>query len=281
MKPVKGLAVVALLIWMVFSHWLLAVPKPDGLEVTYLGNEGFVVRSGSQTILLDALFGAGLPDYDRVPATAAHDIETAKSPFANINALLISHIHPDHFDLPSTMRFLKSHPATVVVAPGQVSKEIRKALTGDPRALSQIHTAPWKEGTIVTHDEGGVQVGSFPLTHGKVENAAYLVVLNGRTVLHIGDADLPMKDLAQFGLSHRYIDVAFIPFWQLTEDSERVRTQIGAKVIIPMHLIVNPTTESSKAYMEHVSGRDGMLRQIRSAFPNADVFSTPLETRRF
>lgn len=277
----KGLAVATLVIWLFFSHWLLAVSKPDGLEVIYLGNEGFLVRSGSQAILFDALFGAGLPDYDRVPAKAANDIETGKSPFTNINTFLISHIHPDHFDISSTVRFLKSHPATVVVAPGQVSEQIRKALEGDPVALSQIRTASLKQGSITTHEVGGVQVGSFPLMHGNVENAAYLVVLNGRTVLHIGDADLPMKDLAQFGLSHRHIDVAFIPFWQLTEDPKRVRTQIDAKVIIPMHLITNPTTDSSKGYMEHVGGRDGMLRQIRSTFPNAAVFLTPLEKKNF
>ena len=281
MRRISGPPRVALVIWLFLSHWLLAASKPDRLEVTYLGNEGFLVRSGSYTILFDALFGTGLPGYDRVPAPTAHDIETGKSVFAHINALFISHTHPDHFDLPSTVRFLKFHPATVVVAPDQVSEQIRKALTGDPRALSQIHTAPLKEGSITTHYEGGIQVGSFPLEHGNVENAAYLVVLNGRTVLHIGDADLPMKGLAQFGLSHRHIDVAFIPFWQLTEDPKRVRTEIGAEVIIPMHLIVNPTTDSSKGYMEHVGGRDGMLRQIRSTFPNAAVFSTPLETRSF
>ena len=131
----KHFAVAALIIWLFSSHWLLAASKPDGLEVTYLGNEGFFVRSGSQAILFDALFGAGLPDYDRVPATAAHKIETGESPFTNINALLISHIHPDHFELPSTLRFLKSHPASVVVAPGQVSEKSRKDLGGDSRSL--------------------------------------------------------------------------------------------------------------------------------------------------
>lgn len=274
-------AVAVLSVWLLSSPCLLAALNSGELQVTYLGNEGFLVRSGHQAVLLDALFGTGLPDFDRVPSTAVHDIESGKPPFSNINALLISHIHPDHFDLASTVRFLRSHPATVVVAPGQVSEQIRKALAGDPRVPSQIHTALLKQGSITTHDEGGVQVGSFPLTHGNVQNAAYLVVLNGRTVLHVGDADLPINNLSQFGLSRREIDVAFIPFWQLTENAQRLRTQIRAKVIIPMHLIVNPTTDSSKRYMEHVGSRDGMLRQIRSAFPNAAVFSAPLENKSF
>jgi hypothetical protein len=32
-----------------------------------------------------------------------------------------------------------------------------------------------------------------------------------------------MKGVTQFGLSRLHIDVAFVPFWQLTEDPKRVR----------------------------------------------------------
>jgi len=95
------------------------------------------------------------------------------------------------------------------------------------------------------------------------------------------DADLPMKGLSQFKLSDRQIDVAFVPFWQLTENAKRVRDQIGAKVVVPMHLITNPTTESSKGYMEHVGGRPGMLAKFRLEFPNAVIFNVPLETKTF
>jgi ribonuclease BN (tRNA processing enzyme) len=126
------------------------------------------------------LFAAGLPDYDRVPANAIRDIETGKSPFANINAVLISHVRPDHFDLSSTVGFLKSHPSTVVVAPSQVAAQLRNALVNNRQALSRIRIAPLKQGQMTTHEEGGIQVGSFPLSHGTVENAAYLVVLKGR-----------------------------------------------------------------------------------------------------
>ncbi len=240
-----------------------------------------MVRSGSQAVLFDALFGEGLPNYDRVPAATIHDIEAGRSPFANIIAVFISHVHPDHFDVSSTVRFLKSHPTTVVIAPNQVSEQIRNALVNNRQAFAQVSTVSLERGRITTRNEGGVQVGSFPLSHGHVENAAYLIVLNGKTVLHIGDADLPMKGLAQLGLSHRQIDLAFVPFWQLTEDPENVRNHIGAKIVIPMHLITHPTTDSSKGYLEHVGGSDGMVAKIRSSFPNAFVFHTPLETKTF
>jgi L-ascorbate metabolism protein UlaG (beta-lactamase superfamily) len=58
--------------------------------------------------------------------------------------LLISHVHPDHFDLVSTLRFLKYHPSTVVVAPDRVSAQIRNALASNQQAASQVHAAPLK-----------------------------------------------------------------------------------------------------------------------------------------
>lgn len=280
-KPSKKLAIVVLIVLCFRPHWLRADSKSDGIEVTYLGNEGFLVRSGSQAVLFDALFGAGLPDYDRVPATTVHDMETARSLFTRINAIFISHVHPDHFDLASTARFLKSHPETVVVAPSEVSELLRREFASNRGILSQIRTTPLQSGQFTTRDEGGVQAAALRLVHLNVENAAYFVLLNGKAVLHLGDADLPMKGLSQFKLSDRQIAVAFVPFWQLTENAKSVRNQIGAKVVVPMHLITNPIAESSKGYMDHVGGWRGMLARIRSEFPNAAIFNVPLETKVF
>lgn len=276
MRRFKAVAVIAVIV----SLALRAANAP-ALEVTYLGNEGFLVRSGSQVVLFDALFGEGLPDYDRVPPEVVRDMEIGHPPFANVNVVFISHVHPDHFDLPSTVRFLKAHPLTAVVAPTEVSQQLRKALAGKAGKASQIRTVSAQSGQIITCYEGGIQIGVFPLPHGNVENLAYLVVLHGRTVLHVGDADIPMKALAGLKLFDHRIDLAFIPFWQLTENAEAVRDQIGANVVVPMHLITHATTADTKEYLEHIGGYAGLLAKIRSEFPNAEVFRTPLETRRF
>ncbi len=278
MGALKSVALVALTISLSSLHHLRADPKTDPIEVTYLGNEGFLVRSGSQVVLFDALFGAGLPDYDRVPESVVNDIETARPPFAKINVIFISHAHPDHFDLPSTVRFLKSHPTTVVVAPVEISQQLQNALANNRRMLSQIRTVSAEAGRITTSLQGSIQIGIFPLTHRNVENLAYLVLLNGRAVLHLGDADIPMRNLAQLKLINHRIDVAFIPFWQLTRPRS-VRDQISAKVVVPMHVITHATA-SSKEYLDHVGGPGGMLAKIRSEFPNA-ASSGPLETKTF
>lgn len=204
-------------------------------------------------MLFDALFGSGLPDYDHVPANVAHDMETGRPPFGNISVAFISHVHPDHFDLQSVARFLKSHPSTVIIAPTEVSRQLRRGLPGNRPMQSQIRTVSAEQGRVTTRDESGIRIGIFPLAHGNVENLAYLVVLNGREVLHLGDADLPMKNLEQLKLFDHGIDLAFIPFWQLTDNAESVHDHIGAKIVVPMHLIKHLIIATSKEYLARIS----------------------------
>ncbi len=246
-----------------------------------MGNEGFLVRAGSQVVLFDALFGKGLPDYDHVPPKVLDDMEKARPPFREVSIIFVSHIHPDHFDTESAARFVRSHPSSVVVAPRAVAQQLRKALRKDVKLQSQIRGISAEPGRIIVRREGGIQVGIFSLPHGSVENLAYLVDLNGRRVLHIGDADLSKQDLQQLKLPDQRIDLAFIPFWELTDDAEVVRDQIRANVIVPMHLITHATTSSSREYLDHVRGIKGMMSEIRSQFPNAVVFHSQLETKTF
>jgi L-ascorbate metabolism protein UlaG (beta-lactamase superfamily) len=271
----------ALLVAVFLCCYVPGAGANQPLEITYLGNEGFLVRGGSQAVLFDALFGAGLPDYDRVPAETVRDMEAARRPFEHIDVVFISHIHPDHFELHSTLRFLKSHPATIVVSPIDVAAQLKRALAGNDRLRAQIRGIAAHPGRIIGREEGGIHVGIFPLAHGDVENLAYLVDLGGWKVLHLGDADLPMEGIGKLNLSENRIDIAFLPYWQLTENAERVRDQIRAKVIVPMHLITNATTPASKEYLDHLGGMSGMLAKIHSEFPNAVVFRTPLESRTF
>lgn len=274
------LACLAMLMSVFLPTLERADSRPESLAVTYLGNEGFLVRSGSQAVLFDALFGAGLPEYDRVPAATVRDMEAGRSLFSHIEVVFISHVHPDHFELSSTLRFLKTHSAAVVVAPVQVSERLRKALAGDPRALAQIRTAASNQGKLRMEDAGRIQFGSFPLRHGPVQNDAYIVVLNGRVILHLGDADLPLSGLAGAGLPHS-VDLVFIPFWQLTENPLQVKASIHPQVVVPMHVIAVARTEASKAYLQHVGGRSGMVGRIHSEFSNAAFFSVPLQAKSF
>ena len=51
------------------------------------------------------------------------------------------------------------------------------------------------------------------------ENLGYLLTVNGKKLLHVGDADMSAENFEPYKLNNESIDVAFLPFWYLTDPS--------------------------------------------------------------
>ena len=59
---------------------VLAAPAAaiaEGVELTYLGNEGFLIAAGETRVLVDALYGEGLRGYPVVPPAERRRLEEA------------------------------------------------------------------------------------------------------------------------------------------------------------------------------------------------------------
>jgi hypothetical protein len=132
----KALVITALVVSLALLP-LLGNPKSVALEVTYLGNEGFLVRSGSQAVLFDPLFGEGLADYEHVPEQALRNMEAGRPPLPTLawSSSVISTLTTLIFRVPSS--FLCPHPQTIVLASNEVSQQLR-------RALSEKRRDPWQ-----------------------------------------------------------------------------------------------------------------------------------------
>ena len=69
--------------------------------------------------------------------------------------------------------------------------------------------------------------------HGRlgVKNLAFLVDLDGLTILHVGDTEITANEIRPWRLADRQIDVALLPVWHLTEPTwlpiiEEIRQQV-------------------------------------------------------
>ena len=70
---------------------------PDGLEITYIANEGVLIAAGDGQVLIDGLHRPYYPMYAVLPPAQRDLIETARPPFDEIDVILVSHVHRDHF----------------------------------------------------------------------------------------------------------------------------------------------------------------------------------------
>jgi L-ascorbate metabolism protein UlaG (beta-lactamase superfamily) len=173
-----------------------AAPEP---RVRYLANEGVLLEGSRGRVLIDALFGDGLPDYQVVPGPARDSLERAAGEYGGPAAVLVTHAHRDHFDPAAVERYRQSNPAAVVVgppAPGAI-----------PAAV----------------DLGWVRVQPLAIPHGHtmrpVGHAAYLVTLDGTTALHLGDTSSDPDTWRAAGVPAAGVDLALVPFWYALDEA--------------------------------------------------------------
>jgi L-ascorbate metabolism protein UlaG (beta-lactamase superfamily) len=118
----------------------------------------------------------------------------------DVGAILVSHVHHDHLDLPSLGRFDPSVPVVVPAGAGDLIRrrgfrDVREVVEGDEvelgavriRATHAEHTSPWRLGV------------------GHTEPLGY-VIAGTRTLYFAGDTDVfvGMRELGK-------IDVALLP----------------------------------------------------------------------
>ncbi|MDT0596374.1 MBL fold metallo-hydrolase [Glaciecola petra] len=199
-------------------------------SATYLANESVLVTNGNSKVLFDPFFHNNYGQYQLVPAETLKKVFAGQAPFDDIDAIVISHAHGDHFAADEVLRYLSLYPKTKLVAPQQAIDELR-ALTGADKVSSQLYEVKLAFNQAPQQIELGEMVfEGVRIPHAgwpgraDIENIVFRVTLSNTeadkkneniTVMHMGDADanddhyLPFKAHWQ----SRETDLAFPPYW--------------------------------------------------------------------
>ena len=95
-------------------------PPPAPLNVTFIANEGVLLTHGRHAVLIDALFREFGPGFQHPSDSTREAMETARGPFGDVKAVLVTHHHGDHFHRASVAAHLASNPGAVLVSSQQV-----------------------------------------------------------------------------------------------------------------------------------------------------------------
>ena len=128
--------------------------------------------------------------------------------------------------------------------------------------------APQPEGRVGAEVEvPGYKVTAYAITHTNprrhriTENLGYVIEINNKKILHIGDADINPRLFHEMDFYSQNIDVAILPDWFLYGDHgpEIVEKFIGPKDVIATH--ISPGDEL------------GVGPKILKVFPNTILFT--------
>ncbi len=281
MKLVFSSVAVLLLTLAPFCDTNTADKTPPTIEIpagpftiTYIANEGVLISSGSKQVLIDGLHREYKPDYAFPHPALAQALELVRSPYDQIDLVLVSHIHLDHFHPESVGLHLQNNPTAVLASSDQIVDAVQKDFKEFSKVEARIKRLKYEWKSQATFETAGIKVKALGLRHGGahfswIQNLGHVVEIEGKKFLHLGDADMTEENFASFELAKEGIDVGFIPYWYLlsARGCTFVQSQFKPKQIIAVHI--------SPAEAESVP------TQLKSTCPQAMSFTKMLETRKF
>ncbi|HEX6211619.1 MAG TPA: MBL fold metallo-hydrolase [Methylomirabilota bacterium] len=219
-------------------------------EVRYVANAGMLVAIGEQRVLIDAPIREGIPPYATSPPDERGRLERAHVPYDQVDAILITHWHEDHFSPDAVAAHLSSSPGTVLVSSPEVVDRLRAAAPSLDAA--RLHAVLPPPGRSELRRVGDLRVHVLRIRHNPArrqpEQHVGFFVEGAATVLHVGDAD-PEADNFTVLQELPQVDVALLPYWYLLTDASRrmVAGAIAPGRIVAMHMPAGEAADVRRA----------------------------------
>ena len=212
------------------------------VTLTYLANEGVMLRQGATVVVIDGVHRFYGEPYDVLPEAEQERLESGQGDYAEIDMLLATHRHGDHVHPEAVLRHLRANSSATFVAAEQVTRELA-ALPGAEDVTARVRGVGWRVGASETLELGGVRVELLGLRHAgerhaSVASLGVVVTLGEVRVAHFGDAEGSAENLAPFGLAKRRLTGAVVPAWWVLDGDSRevIREQIAPETLFLAHV---------------------------------------------
>jgi len=249
----------------------------------YLANAGVLVTHGDTKIVFDPLFRESYGQYELLPDDMRQALFAGRPPFENLDAVLVSHYHNDHFSPEATLQLLQAHAGLTLYAPAQaVSAMAAVAEPGDDRIFERVVAIELQYRQAPVLIEAGQLVveavriphSGWPDSRSEVQNIAFRVTLDDEaTVVHLGDADTSDSHFSQDPdfWSRRHTDIAFPPYWFFLSGSgrkvllNRLRPGRAVGVHVPERVLDDPAARAGEMQGYDLFTEPGETRPLKPA----------------
>jgi L-ascorbate metabolism protein UlaG (beta-lactamase superfamily) len=207
-----------------------AVPE-GAVGLSWLGQAGFILRSGATTALLDPFLS---PYEGRV-----YESGLAPAQAEGVDVVLCTHEHIDHFDAESAPAIAAASPGAVFVVPTPIVDMVTEAGIAPDRVVAL------QPGDVV--GIAGLSIRAVPAMHGVTMEDAYGFgeSLSGGLVRFLGY----VVDAGDVRLYHAGDTIHFEGMETTLREAAWLAKEIAAGVVLPMHYDL---FERNRGYPAHL-----------------------------
>ncbi len=262
------------------AHQEKASTEPHLIEkegiIRYLGNEGVLVSHDDTKIMFDPFFHNAFGQYTLVPESIRNKLFSNLAPYNDIDVIMVTHAHEDHFDANDMLRYLRQNLKVKLLAPAQ-AVALMKPIEGFNSVQERVTSLSLEVGQLsepftvhnLSVEALRIPHAGWPNRATDVEHYVYRVgAAEFPYVMHLGDATEKNQAYEAYKqqLKSRLSQVAFIPYWLelIPEGRSLIRDILNTEHTIGVHVptrVPGALKESSAEYFS----KPGETRRIRLA----------------
>ena len=212
------------------------------ITLTYIANSGVTVEYKNKKVLIDGVHIQQTKPYYSVSDKTLEKMLLNNEPFNNIDLMLFTHHHPDHFDAYAVNEILKRNKLTHLVGTPQVLSMLRKQDNYNDELATQIWPMTLDKDNSMIVKLKSVNFEITSLDHDgaekqRVDNYTYLFEVKNKTFLHLGDAQANMLNFENTTIFKREVDVLIVPFIFIgLPEGRKIINRIKPQTVIVSHL---------------------------------------------
>ena len=205
--------------------------------VSLLGNAGILVSFAGLRFLVDGLYCDLNRNFSDIPLNIWEKMREGKGSYANIDYLLFSHWHYDHFYLPYFLEYMEHNRVKGVLFPPEEpgAKGVSEALAAyGEKAVHFDRRAEFHPGEDMTIKR--LQLRHVDKAYYQVTNQCIWMELGGKRLMFLSDADYLVQVYKQGG--DLRTDIAFVTpiFYNHPKGREILRNVLEARTIVICHI---------------------------------------------
>ncbi|WP_071146232.1 MBL fold metallo-hydrolase [Bacteroides ihuae] len=237
---------------------LHAQKEKYNLEVTYIANEGYLLKTDHHKVLIDALFTESYGIFDVPEKDTVDAIMEGTTPFDHIEMHLLTHYHKDHCSPELMVKYLNKFPNIKLVTNRPALVFIDGDQFGFVSYKNQFVELTPEQNRNESKNVNGVYITAHAMKHLSffrkdidieqyMYNVAYTIEMDGVQIFHSGDTSIEnMKIYLEQNKDWKpNIDIAFLYYGMLnTEDNLKyIISTLHPKKIVIMHVPLYLTKE--------------------------------------
>ncbi|MFW5488194.1 MAG: MBL fold metallo-hydrolase [Desulfovibrio sp.] len=212
------------------------------VDVTLIANAGVLVECDGVGVLVDGIHHEDGPPFSKVSELDLQHLKKGTDGFENLDYLLFTHEHPDHFTPQLVLEQLRQRPAKEIFLPSEKggSPDLTRLFESAGEVGVSCHGLSLEPGESSSFAlAGNLAITAIGTRHmgpqyQHIRNDCYLLDLDGVRLLFTGDADYVPEYFAE-ALGDVPLDAVFVnPIFYHNPAGQRVI----ADIFKPRHVVV-------------------------------------------